>query len=52
MPSVSPSQKRLMAAECHGAGYGKVPKSVACEFNRADMAKSRSQKTTGTRKKK
>lgn len=37
MPSVSPSQARLMAAAAHTpGGYGGVPQSVGKEFNQAD----------------
>lgn len=32
MPAKSAKQYRLMAAEAHGAGYGKVPPKVAEEF--------------------
>lgn len=41
MPSVSPAQKRLMAAAAHTpGGYGGVPQSVGREFNRADTRAS------------
>jgi len=37
MPSVSPSQARLMAAAAHTpGGYGGVPQSVGREFNQSD----------------
>ena len=37
MPSVSPTQARLMAAAAHTpGGYGGVPQSVGRDFNKAD----------------
>jgi hypothetical protein len=37
MPSVSPSQARLMAAAAHTpGGYGGVPQKVGQDFNKAD----------------
>ena len=40
MPSVSGSQRRLMAAAAHTrGGYGGVPQSVGKEFNQADKGK-------------
>ena len=40
MPSVSKSQRRLMAAAAHTrGGYGGVPQSVGKEFNKADTGR-------------
>lgn len=40
MPSVSKSQRRLMAAAAHTkGGYGGVPQSVGKEFNQADKGR-------------
>ncbi len=40
MPSVSKSQRRLMAAAAHTkGGYGGVPQSVGREFNQADKGR-------------
>lgn len=50
MPSKSKSQKRLMAACAHGAGYDSCPPTkVAKEFNKADKG---SKKKLPERKKK
>lgn len=41
MPSVSPKQKRFMAACSHGAGYASCPPpKVSREFNQADKGKT------------
>jgi uncharacterized protein involved in exopolysaccharide biosynthesis len=43
MPSVSPKQKRFMAAAAHNAKFAKeagISQSVAKEFNRADQRRS------------
>lgn len=43
MPSVSPAQKRLMAAVAHGFKPDRIegpPVSVAKEFNEADQKKA------------
>jgi hypothetical protein len=45
MPSKSPSQKRLMRAAAHDAGFAKrvgVPVKVAQEYVRADAGKAAS----------
>jgi hypothetical protein len=40
MPSVSLSQRRLMAAAAHTrGGYGGVPQSVGKDFNNADKGR-------------
>lgn len=40
MPSVSKSQRRLMAAAAHTkGGYGGVPQKVGQDFNKADAGK-------------
>ena len=40
MPSVSKSQRRLMAAAAHTkGGYGGVPQKVGQDFNKADTGK-------------
>lgn len=42
MPSVSPKQKRTMAAAAHNPAFAKkmgIPQKVAKEFNRADQRK-------------
>lgn len=47
MPSVSPKQKRLMAAAAHNPAFAKkvgISQKVAKEFNRADTAKSKKAK--------
>lgn len=44
MPSVSPKQKRFMAAAAHDAEFAKkagISQTVAKEFNRADVATKR-----------
>ena len=44
MPSVSPAQKRFMAAAAHDSEFAKragVSQSVAREFNDADQVKHR-----------
>lgn len=51
MPSVSKAQKNAMRAACYGKSTIGIPKSVGCEFARHDMAKAKSQKSQGTRKK-
>lgn len=54
MPSVSKSQRRLMAAAAHTrGGYGGVPQSVGKEFNNADKghpAPKRERVGSGARK--
>ena len=44
MPSVSPKQKRFMAAAAHDAKFAKkagISQTVAREFNHADKRKAR-----------
>lgn len=46
MPSKTAKQRRAMAAACKGKSTRKpkrarIPKKVACEFNRADKKRSR-----------
>ena len=46
MPSVSPKQKRTMAAAAHDPAFAKkmgIPQSVARDFFRADQRKARRQ---------
>ncbi len=51
MPSVSKKQRVAMQIACAGKSSIGIPKSVGCEFHRADMAKGVGQRQTGTRKK-
>lgn len=47
MPSVSPKQKRTMAAAAHNPAFAKkmgIPQKVAREFNQADKKKGKKKK--------
>lgn len=50
MPSVSKKQSRAMFAACAGKSNIGIPKSVGCEFARADMAKAKRHKMDGSRR--
>lgn len=46
MPSTSPKQARFMAAVAHNPEFARkvqVPQSVGKDFNKADMAKQKTQ---------